>query len=189
MAPNADAPADTSALFPPAPLPSIMPSGTVVAIHVAPESGALPEPVDRVEAVAGRGLRGDRYFLDRGTFSGRRDGDDVTFIDRAALETARRETGIDLTGGLHRRNVTTEGVDLGDLVGERFRVGGAVCEGREPCPPCRYLESKTETGARAALADRGGLRARIVESGVVELGDPVGERAGEGADDRLAETG
>ena len=46
-------------------------NGTVHRIRLAPEQGADPEPVDSVEAVAGRGLRGDRYF--RAVFASRGD--------------------------------------------------------------------------------------------------------------------
>ncbi len=151
-------------------------TGTVARIHLAPEQGADPEPVESVAAVAGRGLRGDRYFHDGGTFESR-DGSDLTLVERAALTAVEREHGIDLEPGAHRRNVTCEGVALDDLVGERFRVGEAVCVGTEPCEPCPYLERRLgEPGLREALVGRGGLRCRVVEGGRIERGDRI-ERA------------
>ena len=42
-----------------------MDSGLVEAIFVTPEHGALPAPVERVRAYAGRGLEGNRYLFDR----------------------------------------------------------------------------------------------------------------------------
>ena len=147
--------------------------GTVHRIHLAPEQGADPEPVDSVEAVAGRGLRGDRYFRADGTFADR-DGSDLTLIEREALAAVEREHGIELEPGVHRRNVTTEGVALNDLVGERFRVSGAVCLGTELCEPCSYLERHlAERGLREALVRRGGLRCRVVENGRIVRGDPI----------------
>ena len=138
---------------------------TVHRIHLAPEQGADPGPVDSVEAVAGRGLRGDRYFRAGGTFADR-EGSDLTLIER--------EHGIELDPGVHRRNVTTEGVALNGLVGERFRIGGAVCLGTELCEPCSYLERHlTERGLREALVGRGGLRCRVVEDGRIARGDPI----------------
>ncbi len=148
-------------------------SGRVVAIHVAPEQSAPVEERDWVYAVAGRGLEGDRYFDDEGTFR-ERDGSDLTLIEREALDGVEREYGIALEPGVHRRNITTRGVALNHLVGDRFRVGRALCEGVELCEPCSYLERHLETeGVREALVHRGGLRARVLEGGRVEPEDAV----------------
>lgn len=148
--------------------------GRVEAVHVAPSGGERVEPREAVEAVAGRGLRGDRYFADRGTFSdGPADGRDLTLIEAEAIDAIAREAEIHLAPGAHRRNVTTRGVALNHLVGERFRVGDAVCAGRRLCEPCNHLESLTEDGVLDALIHRGGLRADIVESGRIRVGDPV----------------
>jgi MOSC domain-containing protein YiiM len=144
-------------------------TGEIEAIHVADEAETEPEGVPEVEAVAGRGLRGDRYFSDEGTFSG----DDITLIEAEALDAIEAEAGIELESGAHRRNVTTRNAALNHLVGERFRVGGAVCEGVELCEPCSHLESLTEDGTLSALVHRGGLRASIVESGEIRVGDGI----------------
>ena len=148
-------------------------SGTVTAIHVAPAQGAPPERVDAVEAVANCGLRGDRYFHDEGTFSDRA-GCAVTFIESGTLAAVERDYDITLDPGAHRRNVTTRGVALNHLVGERFRVGDAVCLGTELCEPCSYLERHLEgEGIQDALVHRGGLRARLVESGEIHTGSAI----------------
>ena len=150
--------------------------GAVERIHVASGTGGDPEPRAAVEAVADRGLRGDRYFDGDGIYNEQADLEpsDVTLIEAEALAAAAAEFGVDLDAGAHRRNVTTRGVDLAELVGERFRVGEAVFEGTGHCEPCGYMESLAEQAdAAAALDGRGGLDARIVESGTVEVGDDV----------------
>ncbi|UPV75490.1 MOSC domain-containing protein [Halorussus limi] len=139
-------------------------TGTVEAVHLAPESGANTESVESVEAVAGEGLRGDRHFGEEGA--------DLTLIEAEALDAAAEE-GIDLRDGEHRRNLTTSDAALNHLVGERFRVGDVICEGVELCEPCGHLESLTEEGAVSALLHRGGLCADVVEGGVVEPGDEI----------------
>ena len=137
------------------------------AVHIAPEQGVPMERVETVRAVAGRGFEGDRYYDTDGTFADR-GGSDLTLIEAEALEGVEREYDIALEAGVHRRNVTTEGVGLNHLVGEQFRVGSVVCEGVELCEPCSSLESHLETrGVRDALVHRGGLRARILEGGPV----------------------
>jgi len=147
--------------------------GVVRAIHVAAEQGDPVEPRETVRAVAGRGLRGDRYFDGTGTFADRA-GSDLTLIEREALAAVERDHGLDLDPGVHRRNLTTEGVALNHLVGERFRVGEAVCIGTEPCEPCAYLERHLgREGVREALVHRGGLRARVVDGGRIGVGDTL----------------
>lgn len=153
--------------------------GTVFAIHVAPEASADVRARERVDAVAGRGLRGDRYFAGDGTYSAsaRDVSREITLIESETLAALEREAGIELPSGAHRRNVTTRGIALERLVGERFRVGGAVCEGVERCEPCSYLERLLGIdGLYDALVDRGGIRARIVESGSIAVGDEVAAR-------------
>jgi MOSC domain-containing protein YiiM len=144
--------------------------GTVEAIFVTAESGGEPRRQRTVDAVAGRGLRGDRYFTDCETSTG----DDVTLIEREAVAAIRRESNIELAPGEHRRNVETRNVALNHLVGERFRVGDAVCRGVELCEPCSYLQNMTEDGVLRALLHRGGLRAEVVESGTISQDDRIG---------------
>ena len=142
-------------------------TGTVEAIHLAPEPGAPTESVETVDALAGKSLRGDRHFDG--------DGADLTLIEAEALEAAA-EAGVTLSDGAHRRNVTTRDAALNPLVGERFRVGDVVCEGVALCEPCGHLESLTEDGAVSALVHRGGLEADIVDSGTIAVGDALEPR-------------
>ena len=146
-----------------------MRSGVVEAIYVGPSAGL--SPVERVRAVAGRGLEGDRYFKGDGTFSEpRKPGRDLTLIEAEAIEGLARDTGIELEPGDARRNVVTRGVALNDLVGRRFRVGQVECVGRRLCDPCSHLEGLTQPGVLKGLANRGGLRADILEDGWITVG-------------------
>lgn len=153
--------------------------GTVTAVFIASESERPPESVTAAEAVPRRGLRGDRYFADEGTFTTwgedeeRPAGYDLTLIETEAIAAIERESDIELEPGEHRRNVETSGVALNHLVGERFRVGDVVCRGDRLCEPCDHLERLTEDGVREALLHRGGLRADIVEGGTIRPGDAI----------------
>ncbi len=152
-------------------------SGSVEAVHIAACAEEPPAPVDAVNAVAGKGLEGDRYFDDDGTFSDdpRSNGRDITLIEAEAIEGLARDTGIELTAAETRRNVLTRGVALNDLVGRRFSVGEVECVGRRLCDPCSHLQKLTQPGVLKGLVDRGGLRADIVRGGVIRPGDAVRE--------------
>jgi len=150
--------------------------GSVVAVFLTAEGGGDPAETPEVNAVAGRGLEGDRYFAGSGTFM--KDGgieprQEVTFIESEAIEAAARDEDVELGLGDSRRNIVTRGVPLNHLVGREFHVGDALVRGLKLCEPCAYLESKTRVGVRKAFAHRGGLRGQILESGTIRKGDPV----------------
>lgn len=156
--------------------------GRVVGLYVAPGGGAPMEDREAVQALAGRGLEDDRYLKGTGYWSDHR-WDHLTLAAAEDVERVAREIGTELPARTLRRNVVTRGVDPEDLIGRRFRIGSALFEGLRPCDPCAYLEKLTGLeGLKASLSGRGGLRARILESGTLELGDSVvvvGARNGE----------
>jgi len=98
----------------------------------------------------------------------------VTLVEAEALAAAREEYDVDFDPGAHRRNITTRRVALNHLVGERFRVGEVVVEGLGLCEPCGYMQSLADQpDAAEALTHRGGLDARIVDSGTIAVGDDI----------------
>jgi len=148
--------------------------GRIVGIYVAPEAGKPMEERADARAVAGRGLEGDRYGHRAGTYSGRKDETRaVTLIEREAVEAVRREYATELHEWQTRRNLVTEGVPLNHLVGREFTVGAVRMRGYKLSEPCSYLEELTRPGVRKALVHRGGLRAEVLSSGPIRLGDPV----------------
>ncbi len=150
--------------------------GAVVGIFITPVAGAAMQPHDEIDAVAGVGLLGDRYATASGTYSGRRHRDArraVTLIEEEAIAAARAEAGIELDPVETRRNLVTVGVPLNHLVDRDFEVGGVRMRGVDLSEPCAYLEQGTRPGVRAALIHRGGLRAEVLTSGLIRVGDPV----------------
>lgn len=150
-------------------------SGRVVSIYIAPEAGAPVRRVEKVRAVPGRGLEGDRYWTGEGSFS-RWPGPvrEVSLVAQEALDAASGEFDVALGNGEHRRNLVVEGVDLTALLKQRFRVGEVEMEGLRICAPCKYLVRVTgQERIFDALVRRGGLRARIVTEGSVASDDAV----------------
>ena len=125
-----------------------------------------------VAAVADRGLEGDRYFHRKGSFShwpGR--GRNVTLIEAEVLASLPANCAI--SAAQARRNIVTSGVRLNNLVAQYFQLGEVVLYGVRLCDPCSHLERLTRPGVMSALAGRGGLRADVVEGGVIRRGDKV----------------
>jgi MOSC domain-containing protein YiiM len=143
-------------------------AGRVEGIFVGPER-TLPAPVDRVQAHAGKGLAGNRYYFEDGAPRGRA----LTLIAAEALEAFTSETGIPLAADESRRNVLTRGIDVNALVGRRFRIGGVECEGVELCEPCTHLQAMTRPGVLKGMVHRAGLNADILSDGEIAVGDAV----------------
>jgi MOSC domain-containing protein YiiM len=148
--------------------------GRLEAIAVASGAGREPRLLDRVRAIPGHGLEGDRYSTGDGTFSGGTgDGRALTLIEAEVLDSLAPPGGAPLGAVDARRNLVTRGVPLKALVGRRFTVGEVECEGRRLCEPCAHLERLTQPGVLRGLVHRGGLRADILSAGTIEVGAAV----------------
>jgi MOSC domain-containing protein YiiM len=152
--------------------------GTVVGIFIAPAEAAPVVEVEQVRAVRGKGLEGDRYFKMSDDAERWDRSKEVTLIESEGLEAARRDFGLDLAPGEHRRNIVTSGLSLRELIGKEFSVGEVRLRGLEDNPPCRHLVGLTGKPLLKPLIDKGGIRAEIVVEGSVRIGDPISERSG-----------
>jgi hypothetical protein len=141
--------------------------GAVATILTTADAEAPLARVERVEAIAGRGLQGDRYYEGRGTFSGPGHGYELTLVEAEVLDS------IDLPWEQARRNIVTRGIALNGLVGHRFKIGAVECIGRRLCEPCAHLEKLARPGLLRPLVHRAGLRADILEGGSITIGDRV----------------
>lgn len=141
--------------------------GTVAAILIAPAAESPLERVESAAALPGRGLAGDRYANGAGTFSAPGRGYELTLVEGEVLDA------IELPWEDARRNVVTTGISLNALVGTRFRVGPVECVGRRLAEPCAHLEKLARPGLLRPLVHRGGLRADILSSGTISIGDEI----------------
>jgi len=148
--------------------------GRIEAIHLADAAAGPMRAVARVRAIAGVGLEGDRYATGNGTYSpDPRTDRHLTLIEAEEIEALAERDGIVLEPGETRRNVTTRGIRLNDLVGRRFRVGGIECEATRLCEPCQGLTDHIGKPVLKPLAHRAGLRALILTDGEIALGDEI----------------
>jgi MOSC domain-containing protein YiiM len=147
-----------------------------VGIYSSVKGGAVLRALPRAVLEAGRGLVGDRYYLQAGTFSAKlKDGHDweLTLIEKEEIDRFNTDHGKSLEPGNFRRNIVTVGVRLNDLVGKRFQVGGAVLEGMRLCEPCAYLAGLVGPEVVQAMAHKAGLRARIHVGAEVSPGQTI----------------
>jgi hypothetical protein len=150
--------------------------GRVEALATAEVATGPMRLLETAQAVAGRGLAGDRYAAKAGTFTpadGTGVGYDLTLVQAEVLDDLLLDENHLLDYAQARRNVVTRGIDLNALVGRRFRVGDAECVGQRLCEPCAHLERLTIKGVLRGLIHRGGLRADIVTGGDISVGATI----------------
>jgi MOSC domain-containing protein YiiM len=148
--------------------------GRVVSLHLAGRAAEPMLEVPTVTAVAGRGIEGDRYYLETGFYSDKPGADrELTLIELETIDALRQEHGIEFEPREARRNVVTEGVPLNHLVHREFSLGEVIARGIRLCEPCTHLVEVTGRRVLGPLVHRGGLRAQIVRGGQIRVEDMV----------------
>ncbi len=149
--------------------------GVVAALMIGPKRKEPMISVPEIRAIAGCGIEGDRYCREAGTFSRKSPSNQVTLIEMEALDAVARDYGLAIAAEELRRNVLTCGMALNHLVGRKFAIGGVLLRGLRLCEPCSHLEKLTGKQMIKALRHRGGLRAAILNDGMIKVGDIITE--------------
>lgn len=145
--------------------------GRVRWIGVRPQSRASMVELDAVEARLEAGLTGDHAR------PGVRNARQVTLIQWEHLAVISsligRPDDQPVTPEDLRRNLVISGINLFSLKGRRFRIGQAMFETTGWCQPCARLENNLGVGTFQAVRGHGGITARVLQSGIIRLGDTV----------------
>lgn len=145
----------------------ISPGHNYLGHHGRPPDDYPLVAVDRIECVAGRGIRGDRYFDFQENYRGQ-----ITFFSSEVFGNLSRNFGLmDRSAGVLRRNVIVSGIELNELIGKEFAIQGVRFRGTGHCKPCYWLDQAFTAGTERFLENNGGLRAQILTDGTIAVGD------------------
>jgi MOSC domain-containing protein YiiM len=126
------------------------------------------EPVlamKEIECVAGRGIRGDRFFDYRPDYKGQ-----ITFFSCEIFTQLKCELHLpNAKPTSTRRNVFLSGTNLNTLIGVSFELQGIQFVGVEESKPCHWMNQALGPGAEDWLRGRAGLRCRILTTGMLHL--------------------
>ncbi len=141
--------------------------GIVWWIGMRPARHAPLDVVDEATLDLLSGVVGDHY-------AGRSGARQVSLIGEESLAAI----GAFLGNGpadpaLLRRNIVVRGINLLALKGQQFRLGSTVLGYSGDCHPCSRMEALLGPGGYNAVRGHGGILARVVESGVVRVGDTL----------------
>ncbi|MEM9940774.1 MAG: MOSC domain-containing protein [Planctomycetota bacterium] len=127
-------------------------------------------PISVVEkaTIGPQGLEGDRY-------NGPDDGDRmVTLILKEHIQTVASILGREsLDPELLRRNIVVSGINLTALKKNLLQIGDAILLGTGNCAPCSLMEENLGPGGYNAMRGHGGLTTRVIQGGVIQVGDEV----------------
>jgi MOSC domain-containing protein YiiM len=151
---------------------SAVAAGRLVGIARRPARRAPMEEITEGFVTTERGLEGDH----KGPKFPRRQ---ITVLARESWEAALAELGgsggpVALPWTTRRANLLVEGVVLPKARGAQVRLGPVLIEVTSPTQPCARMEEAHPGLLKALHPDwRGGITARVLEGGLIRLGDPV----------------
>lgn len=134
--------------------------------------------VESVEAVVDQGLVGD-HRMKKTPGSARQ----VTLISREYIQQICQHTGhSEIDPRLLRRNLVISGMNMNLLRYQRLQIGDVILETNALCHPCSRMDEALGKGGAASMFGYGGLCARIIQGGVMKVGDAVVRLAPPGRD-------
>jgi MOSC domain-containing protein YiiM len=142
--------------------------GKVEWIGIRPGRDQPMISLESVEIIQHKGLQGDRF---KGRAGSARQ---VTLIQQEHLNViaACLHTEI-IEPELLRRNIVVSGINLLALKGKSFHIGTATLEFSGLCHPCSKMERDLGAGGYNAMRGHGGITARVLEAGHINLNDKV----------------
>lgn len=147
----------------------VLEKGRLDWIGLRPARRAALLSVAQTYAIADLGLEGDRRC--QGTPGSARQ---VTLINAEHLDVVakllKRES---IDPALLRRNLMVSGINLQSLRYQQFRIGDAIFQATALCHPCSRMDEVLGPGGHAAMLGHGGLCARILRAGKIQVGDEV----------------
>lgn len=125
------------------------------------------ESVQSVIVTEENGLEGDHYSK----IAGKRQ---VTLIQKEHLDVVANILNIDAVNpGLTRRNIVVSGLNLLALKERKFQIGDVTLEMTGFCYPCSRMEENLGPGGYNAMRGHGGINAKVVQGGTINVGDKV----------------
>lgn len=148
-------------------------SGKIVNLLISKDIKSSMQKVNQIILEEGKGIYGDRYYNQEGTFSnkGKIEPDrDVTLVEIEKINEFNDKFNENITDEDLRRNIVVSNCDLNSLVDKEFQIGNVVLKGIRLCEPCKYLSEKLDNKkVLTEMIHKAGLRAQIIKSGSIDM--------------------
>ena len=125
--------------------------------------------VETIEITEGKGIKGDRYFIDDNDIRSQ-----ITLIESENIDYYNNSFKTNFSYKDFRRNLITKGIKLNDLLGKKLSIGNSELLANDLCRPCKSLQEKLgKNNIIKEFLRRGGLRCQILKAGFIKLGDVI----------------
>ena len=142
--------------------------GSLAWIGIRPVRKEPLKSLEKVDVSIEKGLEGDHFAS---KFSKKRQ---VTLIQKEHLSGVANMLGVEKVDPiLTRRNLVIQGINLFALRDRKFSIGEVVFEGTGYCHPCSRMDENLGPGGYNAMRGHGGITAKVIKGGTIQLGDNV----------------
>jgi len=145
-------------------------------IIIGPKAKEPLHYVSSVEAIKGKGLKGDRYYYKVGAFNKpqlNQDVREISIFSYGNLEEINKRLDTSLDFKDLRRNLIIKNFDYEILKNKEFSIGTAKFKIQRTAPPCKYLAKILDVDIMKGLKYIGGYRAKIIKSGIISVDDKI----------------
>jgi MOSC domain-containing protein YiiM len=141
----------------------------IKAINITNLSGESTIYVNQAILERNKGIINDRYYKNF-----KKKYEQVTLIESEKISNFNNNIKSKFNYKDFRRNIVTVGIDLNKMMNKRIQINNVVLKIHQLCQPCRYLQNKLSVDNLVKLLiNKGGVRAEIVQSGVISTFDEI----------------
>ena len=141
----------------------------IKAINITNLSGESTIYVNQAILKRNKGIINDRYYENF-----KKKYEQVTLIESEKISYFNNNIKSKFNYKDFRRNIVTVGIDLNKMMNKRIQINNVVLKIHQLCQPCRYLQNKLSVDNLVKLLiNKGGVRAEIVQSGIISIFDEI----------------
>lgn len=141
----------------------------IKAINITNLSGESTIYVNQAILKRNKGIINDRYYENF-----KKKYEQVTLIESEKISNFNNNIKRKFNYKDFRRNIITTGIDLNKMINKKIQINNVVLKIHQLCQPCRYLQNKLSVDNLVKLlTNKGGVRAEIVQSGIISTFDEI----------------
>ena len=141
----------------------------IKAINITNLSGESTIYVNQAILKRNKGIINDRYYENF-----KKKYEQVTLIESEKISYFNNNIKSKFNYKDFRRNIITTGIDLNKMINKKIQINNVVLKIHQLCQPCRYLQNKLSVDNLVKLlTNKGGVRAEIVQSGIISTFDEI----------------
>ena len=141
----------------------------IKAINITNLSGESTIYVNQAILERNKGIINDRYYKNF-----KKKYEQVTLIESEKISDFNNNIKRKFNYKDFRRNIITTGINLNKMINKKIQINNVVLKIHQLCQPCRYLQNKLSVDNLVKLlTNNGGVRAEIVQSGIISTFDEI----------------